>query len=296
MSARSWTAESSRRSLRADVCGCVAGSRSAAARGLRLCIPRRLKSWTVFDARRATVNGTEGWRTKSVARCLRKAAAATALALTLAACAMLSDRQVLLPGQTKQAEAPTAGQREHLRILAAYGGAYEDPKLEAQLSQTLERLVAASDRPDLHYRITILNSPAVNAFALPSGQLYVTRGLTALANDNAELASVLAHEMAHVIARHAAIREDQAKQAAIVGRVVNDVLSDPQMGALALAKSKIALATFSRAQEFEADGIGVGISSRAGFDPYGGARFLTSMGRNAELKSSPSQSHNDPRA
>ncbi len=56
--------------------------------------------------------------------------------------------------------------------------------------------------------------------------------------------------------------------------------------ALALAKSKIALATFSRGQEFEADGIGVGISSRAGFDPYGATRFLTAMGRNAELRAS----------
>ncbi|TMK06418.1 MAG: Zn-dependent protease, partial [Alphaproteobacteria bacterium] len=102
--------------------------------------------------------------------------------------------------------------------------------------------------------------------------------------DNAELASVLAHEMAHVIARHAAIREDQVKQAALVSRVATDVFNDPQMGALALAKSKIALATFSRAQELEADGIGVGISSRAGFDPYAAVRFLNSLGRNAELK------------
>ena len=60
-----------------------------------------------------------------------------------------------------------------------------------------------------------------------------------------------------------------------------------RLGALALAKSKIALASFSRAQEFEADGIGVGIASRAGFDPYGAARFLTAMGRNAELRAAP---------
>ena len=58
------------------------------------------------------------------------------------------------------------------------------------------------------------------------------------------------------------------------------------MGALALAKSKLAMASFSRAQEFEADGIGVGISARAGFDPYGASRFLTDMQRNADLKSS----------
>src|SRR5260370_5496098 len=147
-----------------------------------------------------------------------------------------------------------------------------------------ERLVAASERPDLHYRVTLLNSASVNAFALPIGYLYAPRGLVELANDNAELAWVLAHEMAHVIARHAAIREDQVKQAALVSRVATDVFNDPQMGALALAKSKIALATFSRAQELEADGIGVGISSRAGFDPYGAVRFLNALGRTAELQ------------
>jgi predicted Zn-dependent protease len=198
---------------------------------------------------------------------------------------LLSDRSVgLRDAPRQQAAKDTPEQREHNRILAAYGGAYDDAKLSALITRVVDRLVAASERPDLKYKVTILNSPSVNAFALPSGNLYVTRGLLALANDNSELASVLAHEMAHVIARHASIREDQMKQAALVSRVASDVLSDPQMGALALAKSKIALASFSRAQEFEADGIGVGISSRAGFDPYGATRFLTSMGRNAEIK------------
>jgi predicted Zn-dependent protease len=91
--------------------------------------------------------------------------------------------------------------------------------------------------------------------------------------------------MAHVVARHAAIREDKAKQVALVSRVISDVLTEPSgPGALALAKSKIALASFSRAQEFEADGIGVNIAAKAGFDPYGAVRFLTAMGRNGELK------------
>ena len=157
----------------------------------------------------------------------------------------------------------------------------------------MDRLVAASERPNLKYQVSILNSPAINAFALPNGHLYVTRGLIALANDKAELASVLAHEMGHVIARHAEIREEQAKEAAVVSHVVSDVLSDPQLGALALAKSKLTLAAFSRAQEFEADGIGVGISARAGFDPYGASRFLADMQRNADLK--PAGDHIDPR-
>ncbi len=184
-----------------------------------------------------------------------------------------------------RAAAPaSAAEREHARILASYGGAYDDPRLESLITRTVDRLVAASDRPDLTYKVTILNSGAVNAFALPTGQLYVTRGLIALASDTSELSSVLSHEMAHVLAKHAAIREDQAKRAALVTRVVKEMGSDPDITALALAKTKLTMASFSRAQEFEADGIGVGISARANFDPYGAARFLTAMERNAALK------------
>jgi predicted Zn-dependent protease len=234
---------------------------------------------------------------------------AAALALVLAGCssALLTrgappvslpelPGQASAQSQAQEQRAPVPNQREHERILAAYNGAYEDPKLEGLLNEMAAKLVAASEQPDVHYRITILNSAAINAFALPNGQLYVTRGLMGLANDESELASVLAHEMSHVIARHAAIREDQARQVALISRVVQDVLSDPETGALALAKSKIALASFSRSQELEADGMGVGMAARAGYDPYGAARFLASMGRNAELKSSPGQSQIDPRA
>ncbi|HMA58306.1 MAG TPA: M48 family metalloprotease [Pseudolabrys sp.] len=216
---------------------------------------------------------------------------AVAFALLLAGCTSMPESHFVslpVPKNTQQTEREPATQREHARILASYGGTYENARLQAMVEKTVDRLVAASERPDLKYKVTILNSPAINAFALPNGTVYITRGLIALANDKAEFASVLAHEMGHVIARHAAIREEQARQVAIISHVVNDVLSDPQMGALALAKSKLTLAAFSRAQEFEADGIGVGISARAGFDPYGASRFLTDMQRNADLKASDS--------
>ena len=100
--------------------------------------------------------------------------------------------------------------------------------------------------------------------------------------------------MAHVLAKHAAIREDKERQAAIVTRVVTDMGSDPDLTALALAKTKLTMASFSRAQEFEADTIGIGISARAHFDPYGASRFLTAMERNAELKAG--KTSVDPRA
>ena len=212
---------------------------------------------------------------------------AAVLLLALAGCTSIPDNQrVSLPlPQPGQTEIATAADREHQRILASYGGLYENERVQQMVEKTVARLVAASERPDLKYKVTLLNSPAINAFALPNGNLYVTRGLIALANDKSELASVLAHEMGHVIANHAAIREDQAKQAQLIDHVVSDVLSDPQIGALALAKTKLKLASFSRAQEFEADGIGVGITARAGFDPYGAARMLTDLQRNAEVKS-----------
>jgi len=222
-------------------------------------------------------------------RGLRLAAALLCLGLALAGC---SDMGKL---QTATAPLPTprpkpvivqtpAVDREHERILTSYGGSYDDPQLEALIGKTVDRLVAASEHPEQPYKVTILNSGAVNAFALQNGQLYVTRGLIALANDTSELSSVLSHEMAHVLAKHAAIRDDQARQAAMVTRVVSDMGTDPDLTALALAKTKLTMASFSRTQEFEADGIGVGISAKAHFDPYGAARFLTSMERNAELK------------
>src|SRR5687768_977512 len=206
-------------------------------------------------------------------------------AALLGACTATPDfRPIALPRPAPEQPMQEATKREHQRIVGSYGGTYDDLQLEQLVTAVVNNLVAASERPSVRYRVVILNSSAINAFALPNGQLYVTRGLLALANDASELASVLSHEMAHVVADHAQIRENQARQTAMIATIASDVLGDPDLGALALAKSKLALASFSRAQEFEADGIGIGIASRAGFDPYGAARFLDAMQRNAELK------------
>lgn len=216
--------------------------------------------------------------------------AAVLFPLWLTACTGIDLDQVSVPLTSTSTAAEFADmsptqRREHEKLVASYGGAYDDPELKALIQKVVERLVAASERPDLKYRVTVLNSPAINAFALPDGSLYVTRGLLALANDTSELSSVLAHEMAHVIARHATIREDQVKQAVLVSRVISDVVNDPDLGALAMQKSRRTLASFNRGQELEADAIGVGIAARAGFDPYGASRFLTDMGRYSEMKS-----------
>jgi len=175
---------------------------------------------------------------------------------------------------------------EHSRIVAAYGGIYHDQKVEQTLVPIVSRIVAASDRPDQAYRITILNSPAVNAFALPGGYLYVTRGLLALANDSSEVAAVLAHEMGHITANHAVARQNKARDALIVSKAVSEVLNDDQSGQLALASSQRSLASFSRQQELEADAIGVRTIGKAGYDPFAAARFLSTMAQYADFRSS----------
>jgi predicted Zn-dependent protease len=209
--------------------------------------------------------------------------------LWLAACAadqtgaLVTPTSPLPPATPRVLGGDAGSEREHARLVAAFGGEYRSAPALAFVSEVTRKLVASTDRPDEAYRVTILDSPSVNAFALPSGRLYVTRGLLGLANDTSELAAVLAHEIAHVTLRHANARSELALQSALVSRVVADVLNDPAAGAMILDQSRFKIAGFSRAQELEADQIGVRTLARAGYDPYGAARFLTSLGRSSAL-------------
>src|SRR5919199_4922681 len=216
-------------------------------------------------------------------------------ALCAAALSLLVSCSGLMPSPPEAATPPlptpqpedvadaTLGAKEHPRLVAAFGGIYKQPKLEALLNETVNELVPVSQRPDLRYQVTILNSPSINAFALPGGYLYVTRGLLALASDRAEIAAVLAHEMAHVTARHAAQREERAKASVQAGEVVSKIVAAPQPAKTAVNSSRTRLAGFPRQQEFEADSIGIGTIARAGYDPEGSVRFLVAMSREATL-------------
>ena len=205
----------------------------------------------------------------------------------------LATGQQIDPGLTTIPQAPTGridpqevaiAEREHPKILASFGGTFDDPDAEVAIARAVGRLVAASSEPWRNYRVTILNSPAVNAFALPGGYVYVTRGLLALANDTSEVAAVIAHEMAHVTARHAFSRAEKAANAAVANRVVQDIVEDPAIQKIALASNQLSLARFSQIQELEADAMGIKTLARAGYDPYAAARFLTSMARYAAWK------------
>jgi predicted Zn-dependent protease len=174
--------------------------------------------------------------------------------------------------------------RDHARLVSAFGGEYRAPQAHALVTEIAGRLAKASTRPEEAYQVTLLDSPVVNAFALPTGRLYVTRGLLALANDTAELAAVLAHEIAHVTLRHADARTELEARSVLVSRVVADVLNDPVAGALVRDRSRFSLASFSRAQELEADQAGIKTLAKAGYDPYGAVRFLHALGRSSALR------------
>jgi predicted Zn-dependent protease len=215
--------------------------------------------------------------------------AVVCLLVGLAGCGSVGMRDQMISSATP----PEAGaalmtpktDAEHDRIVASYGGLYDDPAAAQAIARAVGRLVAASDDPSQSYRITILNSPAINAFALPNGNLYVTRGLLALADDTSEVAAVIAHEMAHVTTRHAAARARRAEAASEVNRVVANVMQDQDAQRLALASTQLSLARFSQVQELEADAIGIRTLARAGFDPFASSRFLSSMARFADFRS-----------
>ncbi len=114
----------------------------------------------------------------------------------------------------------------------------------------------------------------------------MTRGLLALADDTSEIAAVMAHEIAHVTARHAAQRAEFAKTTALFARVNAQVLERSQAPEEAEARSRLSIASFSREQEFEADQIGIKAIARAGYDPYAAARFLTALGEWSALTAS----------
>ena len=237
--------------------------------------------------------GLVGERTMSSAAVFASIALASTLLLVGCVTDPLSSDQkkpvdpetvVLPPAPPRTNALDGVAAQEHQRLVAAFGGEYRSPPLQSLLNEMVERLGLATERPSEKYRVTILNSPVVNAFALPNGSVYLTRGLLVLANDTAEIASVVAHEMAHVITRHAIDRQELERTATLVSRVRSDVLQDPNAARVMNTQGRVAIASFSRQQELEADALSVRIIARAGFDPYGATRFLDSLGRTTAIR------------
>ena len=175
------------------------------------------------------------------------------------------------------------GAREHPRIIASYGGIYADRRAEIMLARIVGRLLAAADQPNQKFTVTILDTAEVNAFALPGGYVYVTRGLLALASDTSEIAAVLAHEIAHVTLKHARARTNKQRESEIVDKVVSGVFGASLDTDQTANRNKMNLAAFSQAQELAADKEGIMTAGKAGYDPHAAARFLGAMSRFAHF-------------
>lgn len=168
------------------------------------------------------------------------------------------------------------GAQEHPKIIREFGGVYDDPEVTSYVAIVASKLAAASELPHIEWRFTVLNSEDINAFALPGGYVYVTRGLMALAGNEAELAGVLAHEIGHVTARHSTERQSKATVAGILGAGLGLVLGGPA-GDIANQLGAGYIQHYSQDQEFQADTLGVRYLSRTGYQTRTMADFLSKM-------------------
>lgn len=197
-----------------------------------------------------------------------------AISSALTACVSIGDTGLLRPPAQDIASAS-----ERDQLVKLFGGPYKaKDALTDTITQITDRIAKASDEPNTRYRLTILNSPSINAFALPTGDLFVTRGLIALANDTSELGAVIAHEIAHVTAHHANRRAEIEKS---IIAIPDEIGADE--AAMVGEGHRFKLASFSRAQELEADEIGIKTLAKAGYDPYGASRFLLALNRTMML-------------
>lgn len=192
---------------------------------------------------------------------------------------------------TPQQEAKM-GQEEHPKILAEFGGAYlEKPALTTYVSSIGQTVSQTAERKDVTYTFTVLDTPDVNAFAVPGGYVYITRGLLTLANNEAEVAGVLGHEIGHINARHTAERMGQEQHAqwevlgaTLLGAIVGGNSGANLAGGYMQQHAQVQLAQYSQQQEFEADSLGVRYLKRASYDPQAMAEFLGSLRAESQLE------------
>jgi predicted Zn-dependent protease len=173
-------------------------------------------------------------------------------------------------------------------------GLVRDPALEAYLGAVGARLTAVSDLPEGPWHFLVVDQPDPNAFALPGGYVYVTRGLLVLTNSEDELAGVVGHEIAHVIERHSAKRFGAAVLTAPISiatglagfavGLVAPVLGRVVAGTGEFITGGLVLATYSREQERQADELGQTLAAKAGYDPAGITDFLRTLDRDTLLE------------
>ncbi|MEN2976946.1 M48 family metalloprotease [Tistrella bauzanensis] len=204
---------------------------------------------------------------------MRRLMGAAAIGLAVAGCAgsPAGGQGFSLVGDEQAAQ---MGAEEHPKLVEAFGGEYKDEKLQRYVEDIGFRLMSVTEMADQPFTFTIIDSPIVNAFALPGGYVHVTRGLISLARDEAELAGVIAHEIGHVTGRHSAQRMTSGMIAQVGAGLLGAVLGSEAVSQIANMGAQVYLQSYSRDQEFEADERGTRYLQAAGYDPGAMASFL----------------------
>lgn len=198
------------------------------------------------------------------------------LALACAVNPVTGKRQFVLVTESQEI---AMGRAADPQIVAQYG-VYDDPDVAAYVDRIGQKMAKLSHRPDLEFHFRVLDSPVINAFALPGGYVYVTRGILAYMNNEAELAVVVGHEIGHVTARHGV--EQQTRQTLFgAGLGIGSILS-PDVAKLGGAIQEglgLLFLKYGRDDENQADELGVEYALRAGYDAGAGARFFEVLDR-----------------
>ncbi|MDH3638211.1 MAG: M48 family metalloprotease [Gammaproteobacteria bacterium] len=158
------------------------------------------------------------------------------------------------------------GRQSHEQIMKQYQ-TYDDPALQAYVNRLGEELATRSHRDNLIFRFTVLDSPMVNAFALPGGYIYITRGILAYMNSEAHLAGVLGHEIGHVTARHSVRQHSTSTVLGVLSAVAAAGTGSQAVGDLSSMAGNALVSGYGRGMELEADRLGAEYLARTGYDP-----------------------------
>ncbi|MGH1537080.1 MAG: M48 family metalloprotease [Gammaproteobacteria bacterium] len=165
-----------------------------------------------------------------------------------------------------EAQEINLGKQAHQQVMKQYRP-YNDPALQSYVEGLVDEIGKTSHRSNLVYHVTVLDSPQINAFALPGGYLYITRGIMAYMNSEAELAGVLGHELGHITARHGVRQQSAGTVAGILGAGVGILTGSGQAAQAANVGSTALIRGYGRSHELEADRLGAEYIANIGYDP-----------------------------
>ena len=197
-----------------------------------------------------------------------------AITISCATNPVTGDREFMLVSEQQEI---SMGKEYDPQVVATYG-VYDDAEIAAYISDIGQRIATVSDRPGLAYEFKVLDSPVINAFAVPGGYVYFTRGILAYLNNEAEVVGVMGHEVGHIAARHSAKQISQ-QQIATIGLGVGSILSDDVAKYAGLAQAGLGLLflRFGRDAERQSDQLGVDYSTKLGYDATEMANFFGTL-------------------